>query len=512
MRYYPLLALLAVTALAQDAAPPHPHLTEYWTPPLAHVETTGRTPSDAIVLFDGSSLDAWESLNKPGAPAPWDLTADGAMQIVPQSGGIRSKAAFGDVQLHLEFRTPAKIDGSGQGRGNSGVFFMERYELQILDGYNNPTYINGSVGSVYKQHVPLVNAARPPGTWQVYDIVFIAPRFASDGSLRSPARVTAFLNGVLVQHDVTLSGPTEYRGRPAYSPHAEALPIMLQDHNNTTAFRNIWARPLDLPAGPWENLFVGDLSRWDTWLDRPDAAGNHTETIGLNSDPLDVFSIVTVDNGPAIRISGQVPGALTTKADYRDYHLTLEYKWGTENPSPRHDAPPESGLRYHADGPTDGRNSASLLAQEIKIRAGEVGDYRSVGGAVADISAVRSAPDRPFVYTPGADLKQFGPAIPPQDQQTSDSRPTQCNRISNTAHDDREGWNRLDLYVLGGTSVHVVNGTVVMVLENSRRLLDDGTFVPLERGHIQLQSAGAEIYYRDIRLQPIARLPNGLLP
>jgi hypothetical protein len=151
------------------------------------------------------------------------------------------------VQLHLEFRTPAKIEGKGQGRGNSGVFFMGRYEVQILDSHDNPTYVNGQAGSIYKQHPPLVNASRPPGEWQTYDIVFVAPRFAADGSLISPARITAFHNGVLVQHNAVLGGPTEYRGPSKYKPHAGKLPLELQDHGNPVAFRNIWAREINLP-------------------------------------------------------------------------------------------------------------------------------------------------------------------------------------------------------------------------------------------------------------------------
>jgi hypothetical protein len=160
---------------------------------------------------------------------------------------VQTKQAFGDVQLHLEFRTPAKVVGDGQGRGNSGIYFMGLYELQILDSWQNPTYANGQAASIYKQIPPLVNASRQPGDWQSYDVVFIAPRFAADGKLLRPARMTAFHNGVLVQHDVTLRGPTVFRGEPKYSPHAAKLPLLLQDHRNPVAFRNIWVRELSLP-------------------------------------------------------------------------------------------------------------------------------------------------------------------------------------------------------------------------------------------------------------------------
>lgn len=250
LKLIPLALFIAAVGFAADNDNlPAPELTEVWTPvpPIVTAPANG-IPSDAIVLFDGKNLDAWESGKKEtvGQPAPWKLE-EGAVVVVPKSGEIRTKAAFGDVQLHLEFRTPAKVVGEGQGRGNSGVFFMDLYELQVLDSYNNKTYTNGQVASVYKQHVPLVNAARPPGEWQTYDAVFIAPRFSADGKLVSPARLTVFHNGVLAQYNVEIKGPTVFRGPPAYSAHAAKLPLSLQDHNNPTAFRNIWVREITLP-------------------------------------------------------------------------------------------------------------------------------------------------------------------------------------------------------------------------------------------------------------------------
>jgi hypothetical protein len=209
------------------------------------VADPGKPPSDAVVLFDGSSFDLWKSSNNDG-PVPW-VIEDGAMVVTPKSGGIETRVGFGDVQLHIEFRCPLPASGSGQRRGNSGVFLMKHYELQVLDSYENETYVNGQAGSIYKQHPPLVNASRPPGEWQTFDVVFIAPRFTADGSLVSPARFTVFHNGVLVQHDVELRGGTTNRGTPAYSAHPDRLPISLQDHNNPTAFRNIWIRKLSLP-------------------------------------------------------------------------------------------------------------------------------------------------------------------------------------------------------------------------------------------------------------------------
>jgi hypothetical protein len=243
-----LVAFIAVAQLSAqkpDDNLPDPKLTEYWTPVPAVVSVpVGGVPSDAVVLFDGSSTAAWAP--QKADKAVWPVV-DGALVVAPKTTSIQTKQAFGDVQLHLEFRTPAVVKGESQARGNSGVFFMGLYELQILDSWNNATYVNGQAGSVYKQHPPLVNASRGPGEWQVYDAVFVAPRFAADGTLVSPARMTVFHNGVLVQHDVVLRGPTVYRGEPKYASHAAKLPIMLQDHNNPTAFRNIWVREIKLP-------------------------------------------------------------------------------------------------------------------------------------------------------------------------------------------------------------------------------------------------------------------------
>ena len=246
-----LLSCLAGLTYAGNLPPPE--VTEYWQPvPAVVTATAGLVPSDAIVLFDGTSLAAWEPVKANGHP--WQIEA-GAMVVATKPAPAptydqQTKHSFGDVQLHLEFRTPAHVVSSSQGRGNSGVFFMGLYELQVLDSYNNPTYVNGQAGSIYKQHPPLVNASRPPGEWQTYEAVFIAPRFAADGTLLSPARLTVLHNGVLVQHDAMVRGTTVWRGEPKYVPHAAKLPLMLQDHRNPIAFRNIWIRELTLPASP----------------------------------------------------------------------------------------------------------------------------------------------------------------------------------------------------------------------------------------------------------------------
>lgn len=224
------------------------NVTNLWQPepPIVTPGLDGRAPSDAIVLFDGSKtapgdgLLEWESVS--GGPAKWQV-ADGAMTVVPQTGDIRTKREFSDIQLHLEWRSPRDVQGEGQSRGNSGVFLMERYEVQVLDSFDNLTYANGQAASVYKQHIPLVNASLGPGAWQTYDIFFTAPRFGDTGRVIQSASITVLHNGVLVQNHVTIQGPTTYIGAPSYVPH-DAAPIRLQDHNNPVSFRNIWVRVL----------------------------------------------------------------------------------------------------------------------------------------------------------------------------------------------------------------------------------------------------------------------------
>ena len=202
-------------------------------------------PSDATILYNGNGLGAFQK--KDGSPAGWKIDADGAITDIKGAGDLITKEAFGNCQLHIEFREPSEVKSSGQGRGNSGVYIMGKYEIQVLDSYNNPTYSNGQAGAVYKQHVPLVNASRKPGQWQSYDIIFTAPLFKENGDLESPARVTVIHNGVLIQNNVTILGPTDWVMKPVYKKHASKLPLMLQDHGddgNPISYRNIWIRNL----------------------------------------------------------------------------------------------------------------------------------------------------------------------------------------------------------------------------------------------------------------------------
>jgi len=252
----PLCAQQPVTPKPQDAAKPKPEDTDVWTPVPA-VVTPGATdaapPSDAIVLFDGKNLDEWVSAQD-GTPAQW-IVADGVMTVVKAKGvgSIQTKRKFKNYQLHIEWKIPENITGSGQARGNSGVFLAstgpgdDGYELQVLDSYNNPTYVNGQAGAIYKQSIPLVNPNRKPGEWQTYDVAWTAPTFNDDGSLKTPAFATVFFNGVLVQNHFQLTGQTLNVGTPFYKKF-DSAPIKLQAHGDKSepiSFRNIWVRPLN---------------------------------------------------------------------------------------------------------------------------------------------------------------------------------------------------------------------------------------------------------------------------
>lgn len=248
-----LLGACAVCGLAsaQEKYPKQeqmtPGMSEYWTP-QPKIVTPGQAgdnaalsaPSDAVVLFDGKDLSAWES--DKGGEAKWKVE-NGGFTVVKGTGDIQTKQKFTDFQLHIEWRVPTDITGKSQGRGNSGVFLQGLYEIQVLDCYNNETYVNGQTGSVYKQTPPLANAMREPGEWNVYDIIYSAPVFKEDGTYRMPPRVTVIQNGVVLQNNTTILGTTEYIGFPQVIKHG-AGPIKLQDHGDPISFRNIWLREL----------------------------------------------------------------------------------------------------------------------------------------------------------------------------------------------------------------------------------------------------------------------------
>lgn len=253
MKYrFIITALLVSGSLAAFAQAKHED-TEIYTP-VPKVVTPGaaasNAPSDAIVLFDGKNLDQWVTTDDK-SPAKW-IVEKGILTVKKGTGNIETKQSFTNYQLHVEWQIPKNITGSGQARGNSGVFLAstgkgdDGYELQVLDSYENPTYVNGQAGSIYKQFIPLVNANKKPGDWQSYDVIWTAPVFNEDGSLKSPARVTVLFNGVLVQNNVSLLGPTRYIGTPEYAKHGPC-PIKLQAHGDKSepiSFRNIWVREL----------------------------------------------------------------------------------------------------------------------------------------------------------------------------------------------------------------------------------------------------------------------------
>jgi len=226
--------------LAHDMSRPRPPVVEP-APQALPVPP----PPDAVVLFDGTDLSQWRSAD--GGPAKW-VIKDGAIESVAGSGFLYSARGFGDVQLHVEWATPTPPHGRSQGRGNSGVFLMGLYEVQVLDSYENDTYPDGQAAAIYGQYPPLVNACRPPGEWQTYDIIFRRPRFRPDGSLVEPARFTVIHNGILVQDAVEPWGPTKWLQALPYTAHADKLPLGLQDHGNPVRYRNIWLR--ELPEGP----------------------------------------------------------------------------------------------------------------------------------------------------------------------------------------------------------------------------------------------------------------------
>src|ERR1700733_15119844 len=254
MRKNILLLFSAVTITGFCFGQTKPEETEYYSP-VPPVITPGANfaapPSDAIILFDGKNMDEWFALKDSTGVKKWTL-ADGVMTVDKTAGDLQTKKKFMDFQLHIEYRIPSNITGSGQARGNSGIFLASLpwgpggYELQVLDNYNNSTYVNGQAGSMYKQAVPLVNACRKPGEWQTYDVVWNAPRFNDHRILQSPARVTVFHNGILVQNNTTLLGDTPYIGQPSYHVHG-AAPIKLQAHGDKSepiSYRNIWVRVL----------------------------------------------------------------------------------------------------------------------------------------------------------------------------------------------------------------------------------------------------------------------------
>lgn len=234
-----LLSLISIALFAQEEKPED---TEIWDPEPVKI-TAGinmGAPSDAIILLSESDSSEW--VNSEGLPMKWDFE-NGIITVTKGGGSIYTRKTFASCQLHIEWRSPAEVESEGQGRGNSGIFFQSKYEVQVLDSYNNRTYSNGQAASLYKQHIPLVNASRKPGEWQEYDIVFMAPEFDEGGLKIKSGSLTVFHNGVLVQNNIEILGTTEYIGLPKNEAHGREA-LMLQDHGNPVSYRNIWIREL----------------------------------------------------------------------------------------------------------------------------------------------------------------------------------------------------------------------------------------------------------------------------
>lgn len=250
-----VLVLFLFSCAPKAGNPPEPESEPEWEwavhdpdrplPPVVDPGPAGQpasVPSDAVVLFDGGDLSKW--VNAKGGDAAWKV-ADGYMEVVAKTGAILTRETFGDCQLHVEWAAPLPASGESQERGNSGVFLMNIYEVQVLDCFENRTYADGMTAAIYGQHPPRVNACRPPGEWQTYDIIFHRPHFDGNGDVTEPARMTVLFNGILVHHDARLSGPTAWKARPPYKAHEDRLPISLQDHGNPVRYRNIWIRDLE---------------------------------------------------------------------------------------------------------------------------------------------------------------------------------------------------------------------------------------------------------------------------
>lgn len=302
MRIAPLYGWsIAAVAFLLATALPTPVLAQHWkahdlnrprppvvTPPTQQLPVP--PPADAVVLFDGTDLSQWQATD--GSATRWKIE-DGEMISVAGAGYIQTKQPFGDVQLHVEWAAPTPVQGSSQGRGNSGVFLMGRYEVQVLDSYENETYADGQAAALYGQHPPLFNASRPPGAWQTYDIYFRRPRFSQTGALLEPARATVVHNGILVQNNAEFWGPTEWLQSTFYSPHPDRLPLALQDHGNPVRYRNIWLRelPENTAAGPPAGTYNDEPATLssevlDRYVGRYEAGPNNHHRISRSGNQL----------------------------------------------------------------------------------------------------------------------------------------------------------------------------------------------------------------------------------
>lgn len=407
--------------------------------PVIKPSANGTAPADAISLFDGKNLNEWCKEN--GEPAPWKVEA-GVFTIVKGSGSLYTKRTFSDCQLHIEWRSPGKIEHSGQGRGNSGVWMQSRYEVQILDSYENQTYSDGQAGAVYKQYAPLVNASLKAGEWQTYDIVYTAPRFRSDSSLKSPAFITVFHNGILIHNHVEIKGTTTNTDHTKYTPHVFKCPLMLQDHDCEVSFRNIWIRELNV-----KKLFnQTDLKGWYTFIAEQ----------GKNTDKDKNFEI----KDSCIRILGKNWGYVCTERSYSDYYLKVVFKWGEKKFPPKEKERMDSGILYHF-GQTK-NDSIWPNSIEFQVQEQDCGDFWCIGTNVDSHNKNEISGEKKHVF-----------------------------RTRNFENPKGE-WNTLEIIASGKEAFHFVNGHLVNSAFN----------LSVSKGKILLQSEGAEIYYKTVELMP----------
>jgi len=434
-----LLALPCAFSLAAES--PDPADTEVWVPipPVVETHTDNSAPSDAIVLFDGTNFSQWQA--EDGGPAGWNVE-DGVLTINPGAGAIASKENFSDCQLHIEWRNPETVVGDGQNRGNSGIYFMGRYEVQVLDSHDNPTYVNGQAASLYKQYAPLVNASRKSGEWQAYDIIFRAPRFNNDGSLKSPAFVTVLHNGVLVQDHVALKGGTVWAGQPVYEKHAFELPLSLQDHGSAVSYRNIWIRRYNTR----ELLNGKNLDGWYSFLEKTDF-----------EDPEGNFK---VEDG-LLHVMGKNFGYVATKESYENYHLKVLFKWGEKRWPPREDARRDSGVLYHFG--IEQKDNVWPKSIECQVQEQDCGDIWCVGT---------------MLDSPNKDEQAWG-----------------MKHVfrSEDFENPRGEWNTIEIIANGDSIEHYVNG----------HLVNSGTKADVHAGKILLQSEGAELFYKSVEITPL---------
>jgi hypothetical protein len=416
-----------------------PSLTEVWNP-VPQVVTPGannQPPSDAIVLFNGKNLNNWETAD--GKTPEWDIKGD-VLTVKPGKGSIQTKQGFADCQLHIEWRSPEVVTGEGQGRGNSGIFFQNRYELQVLDSYNNKTYSNGQAGSIYKQSIPEVNVCNKPGEWQTYDVIFTAPRFNNDGSVKTLAYITVFQNGIVIQDHYQIKGSTKYIGPPSYEKHPFMQPLTLQEHGNPVSYRNIWIRELNTLT-----LFNHrDLNGWYTCLD----------SLGKDANPENNFKV----EDSLIHIKGKYFGYLATVNSYSNYYLKVVFKWGTKKYPPREKDKRDSGILYHLAA--NEKDKVWPKSVECQVQEGDCGDYWMV-------ETMADSPNQSEIKW---NMKHI-------------------IRSENFENPSGE-WNTIEIICNGNQSEHYVNGHLVNSASNLSVL----------EGKILLQSEGAEVFYKQVEM------------